>query len=392
MSRRRVAVITGGRADYGLLRPLMHALASDAAFELAVVATGMHLMPEQGETWREIETDGLSIAEKVDMHIEGDSPAAIARSIGTGVVGMADMLARLRPDLVVLLGDRFESLAAGIAAMLNRVPIAHLHGGEATEGLIDEPIRHSVTKMAQIHFTATEEYRRRVIQLGEQPERVHCVGAIGLDNIRELKLLDRTALETTLSFRLGPPTFLVTYHPVTLETASAKAHAEALLAGLDAFPQARIVITLPNADTDSAGLRMRLLDYARTHADRVATFAALGSVRYLSVMAQCDVVVGNSSSGLIEAPSFGVPTVDIGDRQRGRLAPASVIRCPPDAEAIQHAITRALDPGFRAGLRDLRNPYGDGQATPRIVEVLRNCQLGEQLVKKRFFDLPPVAA
>lgn len=389
---RRVAVVTGGRPDYGLLLPLLRALEADPAFDLRIIATGMHLIPEQGETWRLIEQDGFDIAEKVDMRIDGDSPTAIAAAIGAGVAGMAAMLHRQRPDILVLLGDRFETLAAAIAAMVTRVPIAHIHGGEATEGLIDEPIRHSITKMAHIHFTATEEYRRRVIQLGEQPDQVHCVGAIGLDNIRAMHLLDRSGLEEALAIRLRRPTLVVTYHPVTLEAGSAAADADALLAALDSFSDAGIVITLPNADTDSAGLRDRLVGYADRHRGRVAAFAVLGTLRYLSLLAQCDAVIGNSSSGLIEAPSFCVPTVDIGDRQRGRIAPRSVIHCVPETPAIRRAIATALDPAFRLGLRDIVNPYGDGHATPKIIAVLRDAPLGETLVKKRFYDLRNIAA
>jgi UDP-hydrolysing UDP-N-acetyl-D-glucosamine 2-epimerase len=352
----------------------------------------MHLMVQQGETWREIERDGFAVAEKVDMQIGGDSPAEIARAIGAGISGMAAALDRLRPDIMVLLGDRFETLAAAIAAMIARVPIAHIHGGEATEGLIDEPIRHSVTKMAQLHFTATEEYRRRVIQLGEDPARVHCVGAPGLDNIRAMDLLDRDALQEALGFRLQQPTFLVTYHPVTLEAGSAADHAEALLGALDSFPNACVVITLPNADTESAALRARMNSYAERNRGRAAAFAVLGTQRYLSLLALCDVVIGNSSSGLIEAPSFRVPTVDIGDRQRGRIAPRSVIRCAADCAAIRAAIAKALNPAFRMGLKDLVNPYGDGRSAPRIVAVLKSAPLGADLIKKRFFDLRHVAA
>ena len=389
---RRVAVITGGRPDYGLLRPLMRKLDDDAAFDLQIVATGMHLIPEQGETWRLIEEDGFSITEKVSMTFSGDTPTSISKAIGSGVSGMASAFERLQPDMVILLGDRYETLAAAVAAMVGRLAIAHIHGGEATEGLIDEPIRHSISKMAHIHFTATEDYRRRVIQLGEQPDRVFHVGAIGLDNVREIQLLDRPALEQALDFELRRLTFLVTYHPVTLESGTSMGATDALISALDHFPQARIVITLPNADTDSADIRARLIDYTNGNADRVAAFAALGTERYLSLLSQCNVVIGNSSSGLIEAPSFKVPTVNIGDRQRGRIAPRSVIHSAPDSESIREAIATAIDDKFRLSLNDLVNPYGDGRTANRIVEILRHVTLDENLLKKRFFDLPNVAA
>jgi UDP-hydrolysing UDP-N-acetyl-D-glucosamine 2-epimerase len=384
--KRRIAIVTGGRPDYGLFLPLLTVLAKDQAVDLQVIATGMHLVSEQGETWRQIERDGFHIAAKVDLKLAGDSPLVISHAIANGTAGMADAFDHLRPDIVVLLGDRFESLAAATAAMIARIPVAHLHGGEATEGLIDEPIRHSITKMAHLHFTATDAYRRRVIQLGEPPERVFCVGAIGLDNFRNMTLLDRPALEEALSFSLGDPTFLATYHPVTLEAGSSAAHADAFLAALDAFPDARIVITLPNADTDSAALRDRFQRYADSSGGRVVAYAALGSLRYLSLMSQCDVVVGNSSSGLLEAPSVPVPTVDIGDRQQGRIAPASVIHVEPDAASIVAGIRRALDPAFRAGLVGMRNPYGDGGTAPRIAEILTSVPLDGTLIKKRFFD------
>ena len=385
-----IAVVTGGRPDYGLLRPLLRALAAEPAFDLKIIATGMHLIPEQGESLRAIEEDGFVVTEKVNLQITGDSPVEIASAIGTGVAGMAAMLERLLPDILILLGDRFEILSAAIAAMVTRVPVAHLYGGEATEGLIDEPIRHSITKMAQLHFTATEEYRRRVIQLGEQPERVHCVGTTGLDSVRTVDLLDRPALEQALDFNLGSPTFVVTYHSVTLEPESSAAHAEALLAALASFPRAQIVITLSNADTDSAPLHARLMEYVAANASRVSCYAALGTQRYLSLLSHCDVVIGNSSSGLIEAPSYHVPTVNIGDRQRGRIAPRSVIHCAPNADAIRKAIQTALHKDFRANLSNIINPYGDGRSAQRIIDILRDVPCPKDLIKKRFYNLPDI--
>lgn len=384
---RRIAVVSGGRADYGLFRPLLQQLSSDDECVLQVIATAMHLLPEQGETWRLIEEDGFGIAAKVDMQISGDTSVDVARAVGAGIAGMADAFERLRPEILVLLGDRFESLAAAVAAMIACIPIAHIHGGEATEGLIDESIRHSITKMAHIHLTSTERYRERVIQLGESPDRVYAVGALGLDNFRNLDLLDRPALEEGLNFRLGNPTFLVTYHPVTLEPQSSLAYAEALLAAFDKFPKARIVITLPNADTGNASMRDLFIQYAEERKERVAAFPALGSLRYLSLMTQCDVVIGNSSSGLIEAPSVPVPTVDIGDRQRGRLSPQSVVHADPDTQSIIQAIETALSPGFREAILNLRNPYGDGRTAPRILAILKQVRLDDSLLKKRFFDL-----
>jgi UDP-hydrolysing UDP-N-acetyl-D-glucosamine 2-epimerase len=381
-------VVTGGRADYGLFLPLLNLLRDDPANELQLIVTGMHLVPEQGETWRQIEEDGFTITEKVDIGVHNDSPTAISDAIANGVAGIAKSLERIQPDILVLLGDRFETLAAAIAATIARIPIAHIHGGEATEGLIDEPIRHSITKMAHLHFTATETYRQRVIQLGEQPERVFCVGALGLDNFRSLSLLSRTELEQVLGTQLRHPVFLVTYHPVTLETGSSAKHAADLIAALDNFTDASVIITLPNADTDNHNLRELLLKYAVENSSRVAAFPALGSLRYLSLMSVSDVLIGNSSSGLIEAPSVPVPTVNIGDRQRGRILPASVIQAEPDTPSIVNAITMALDTEFKNSLSEMRNPYGDGETAPRISEVITNYPLGPELVKKKFFDLP----
>lgn len=388
IEKRRIAVLTGGRPDYGLFQPLISILRDDADVDLKLIVTGMHLMVSQGETWRQIEDDGFEIAARVNMNMSGDSPTDISGAIAAGVAGMGETLERLKPDVLVLLGDRFEALAAAIAAMISRTPIAHIHGGEATEGLIDEPIRHCITKMAHIHLTATDAYRRRVIQLGEAPDSVFSVGAIGLDNFRQLTLLGRSDLEHELSLPLGKPTFLVTYHPVTLEHETSAQHVENLISALDEFEDATIVITLPNADTDNAAIRERFVAFAAAQPARVAAFPALGSRRYLSLMAQSDLVIGNSSSGLIEAPSLPVPTVDIGDRQRGRIAPPSVIHADPDAASITTAIRLGLSDAFRSGIAGQENPYGDGETAPRIAEILKTASLGPAILKKHFYDLP----
>jgi GDP/UDP-N,N'-diacetylbacillosamine 2-epimerase (hydrolysing) len=383
--KRRVCVVTGTRAEYGLLRWVMEGIRSRPELELQVVATGMHLAPEFGLTYREIERDGFVIDRKVEMLLSSDTSMGLAKSIGVGLMGFADALHELKPDLLLVLGDRFEILSAVTAAMVARIPVAHLHGGEATEGLIDEPIRHSITKMSHLHFVAADEYRRRVIQLGEQPERVHLVGGLGLDNIRKLELLDRAALEKSLDFSLGERSLLVTFHPLTLEHATSEQQMAELLAALDALEDTRLVFTMPNADTDGRVLFAMVRDFVAGR-ESACVFTSLGQVRYLSCLRHVDGVVGNSSSGLIEAPSFHKGTVNIGDRQRGRLRAASVIDCPPERAAIGAAIARLYSSAFQAELPTVKNPYGEAGASERVVEVIAGVSL-DGIVKKRFHDM-----
>jgi GDP/UDP-N,N'-diacetylbacillosamine 2-epimerase (hydrolysing) len=383
---RRICVVTGTRADYGLLRWVMQSIKDDPRLQLQTLVTGMHLSPEFGLTYREIERDGFAIDARVEMLTSSDTPVGIAKSMGLGLIGCADALARLRPDLLLVLGDRFEIFAVAAAALVARVPVAHLHGGETTEGAFDEAIRHSITKMSHLHFVAAEEYRRRVIQLGERPDTVHLVGGLGIDNIRRLTLLDRAALERALDFRFGTKNLLVTFHPATLEGATSSQQMTELLAALDLLQDTHLIFTLPNADTDSRALIALVEEYvvARPHA---RVYTSLGQLRYLSCIAQVDGVVGNSSSGLIEVPSFRKGTVNIGDRQRGRLQAQSVIDCQPTRAAISAALQRLYSAQFQGSLAGVRNPYGEGGASEKVVTILRDCQL-EGLVKKPFFDLP----
>lgn len=385
--RRKICVVTGTRADYGLLRWVMQGIKDDPQLQLQVVATAMHLSPEFGLTHQEIERDGFGIDRKVEMLLSSDSPAGIAKSIGLGLIGFADALQALRPDLLLVLGDRFEILAVAAAALVARLPIAHLHGGESTEGAFDEGIRHSITKMSHLHFVAAEEYRRRVIQLGEQPGSVHLVGGLGIDNILKLRLLDRAALEASLDFELGAKNLLVTFHPATLDDESAAGQMRELLAVLEQLTQTHLIFTLPNADTQSRALIRMVEEYVASHSNARA-YASLGQLRYLSCVAQVDGVVGNSSSGLTEVPTLRKGTVNIGDRQRGRLRAASVIDCEPARQSIDAAIRKLYSPEFQAVLQSTRNPYGDGGASARVVAVLRECRL-EGLTRKSFFDLPP---
>jgi GDP/UDP-N,N'-diacetylbacillosamine 2-epimerase (hydrolysing) len=383
---RKICIITGTRAEYGLLRWVMQGIKDDPDLTLQVIVTGMHLSPEFGLTYREVERDGFQIDRKVEMLTSSDTPVGIAKSMGLGMIGFADALSELRPDLIVVLGDRFEIFAATAAALVARIPVAHLHGGETTEGAFDEALRHSITKMSHLHFVAATEYRQRVIQLGEQPERVFLVGGLGIDNIRRLKLLDRAELEASLDFKLGPKNLLITFHPVTLESATAASQMAELLSVLAELHDTHLVFTLPNADTDGRAL-IRMVEQFVARQPNARAYTSLGQLRYLSCIAHADGVVGNSSSGMAEVPSFRKGTINIGDRQRGRLQAASVIYCEPSRQSIAAALERLYDTDFQASLSSVRNPYGEGGASERVVETLKNYAI-DGIVKKAFYDLP----
>lgn len=363
----------------------MQGIKDDPDLTLQIVATGMHLSPEFGLTYRDMEADGFRIDRKVEMLTSSDTSVGIAKSMGLGLIGFADALNDLKPDLIVVLGDRFEIFSAVAAAMVSRIPVAHLHGGEATEGLIDEAIRHSITKMSHLHFVAAEEYRQRVIQLGEQPERVLLVGGLGIDNIKRLKLLDRSALEASLDFRLGKKNLLITFHPVTLENATAAEQLSELLAALDDLADTHLIFTLPNADTDGRILIKMVAQFVASHPNSRA-YKSLGQLRYLSCIAQVDGVVGNSSSGLVEVPSLKKGTIDIGDRQRGRLKAASVIETAPTRESIAEALKKLYSDDFQRSLSELTNPYGEGGASEKVVASIKSSSLVDVL-KKRFYDV-----
>ena len=383
---RKICVITGTRAEYGLLRWVMQGIKDDPDLTLQIIATGMHLSPEFGLTYREIEQDGFQIDRKVEMLTSSDTPVGIAKSMGLGLIGFADALNELRPDLIVVLGDRFEIFAAVSAALVARIPVAHLHGGETTQGAFDEALRHSITKMAHLHFVAAEEYRRRVIQLGEQPEHVFLVGGLGIDNIKRLTLLGRAELEASLDFNLGLKNLLITFHPVTLETATAADQMAELLAALAELKDTQLIFTLPNADTDGRALIRMVQQFVTQHLNARA-YTSLGQLRYLSCIAQVDGVVGNSSSGLLEVPSFKTGTINIGDRQRGRLQATSVINCEPIRQGIAAALEMLYDTDFQASLDGVQNPYGEGGASEKVVETLKHCVI-DGITKKAFYDLP----
>jgi UDP-hydrolysing UDP-N-acetyl-D-glucosamine 2-epimerase len=383
---RRVAVVTVGRSDYGIYRPVLRRLTADPAFAVSIVAAAAHLQPELGRTIDFIVNDGFDIAEQVPMPADSDSPEAIARSSGAGTIGFARAYASLRPDVVLTLGDRFEMHAAVVAAVPLGIPVAHIHGGETTEGAIDELYRHSITKMSHLHFVATDTYARRVVQMGEQPSRVIVSGAPSLDALRSMVFLDRTALETQYGFRLDPPVAVVTFHPETRRQDAAEQQIRELVAALDGF-DGTIVITAPNADAGRQLIGDRLRAFA---ARRASTWFvdALGPDAYFSVMTLASVMVGNSSSGIIEAPSFALPVVNIGDRQAGRLRAANVIDVAAERSSIADGIRRALAPSFRAPLAGMRNPYGDGHAAERIADTLASVALDHEFMTKRFHDLP----
>ncbi|MCB1874715.1 MAG: UDP-N-acetylglucosamine 2-epimerase (hydrolyzing) [Chromatiales bacterium] len=387
---RRIGVVTGSRAEYGLLKGLMRSIDQDSSLELVLMVTGMHLSPMHGETWRTIVDDGFTLHERIATDLSDDSPATVTRALGQGVIGFGEVFARNRPDILVVLGDRFEILAPVQAALLARIPVAHIHGGERTDGAVDDAIRHAITKFAHLHFVAAEPYRRRVIQLGEVPERVFTVGALGLDAIAATSPLTREQWQVDAGFELGEVNFLVTYHPATLGRVPPSEAAEALLGALDEFPQARVVITESNADVGGAMIVERLRAFARER-PRVSVFTSLGSLRYYSLLQWVDVVIGNSSSGLIEVPWFGKPTVNIGERQAGRLRGDTVIDCADDQASIRAAITRALSTEFRRQAQMRSNPYGQGNAVERILDILR-CVPLEGLTNKRFNDLEGVGA
>ncbi|WP_367237603.1 UDP-N-acetylglucosamine 2-epimerase [Pseudomonas sp. Rh2] len=381
---RKVAVFTGTRAEYGLLYWLMKSIQASETLDLQVIVSGMHLSPEFGETWKEVERDGFVIDAKVEILLSSDTPVGVVKSMGLGTLGFADALDRLRPDVLVVLGDRFEALAIVQAALIMRIPVAHLHGGEITEGAYDDAIRHAISKMAHLHFVASEVYRRRVIQMGEAPERVFNVGAIGLDHHSRSERMSLAELSESLGFRLKSPYFVVTYHPVTNAEESPENSFSAILSALDKFPNYQVVLTYPNADNGGRAIIPLLENYAEAQPERVLAIPSLGFKRYLSAISNAAAVIGNSSSGIIEVPSFGIPSINIGVRQLGRLAADSVLHCKPYIVDIENALNKALSKDFSSKSKQAINPYGQGNASGAIVKVLENF---DGATHKSFYDL-----
>lgn len=383
--KRKVCIITGSRADYGLLNPLMDEVGNAADLALQLVATGTHLSPEFGLTYKEIEHDGFHIDEKIEILLSSDSPVGISKSMGLAMGGFAEAYGRLAPDIIVVLGDRYEIFCAVAAALVGRIPVSHIHGGEITEGVIDDSFRHSITKMSLLHFTSTGEYRERVIQLGEHPDRVFNVGAIGLDNIRKLKLFSKRKLEDDLKFRFNKHNFLITFHPATLENNTSGMQFNGLLNAVDRLKDTNFIFTKANSDTDGRIINKMIDEYVSVNSDKAVAFHSMGQLRYLSAMQFVDAVVGNSSSGIIEAPSFKIGTINIGDRQKGRIRAKSVIDCGPDRKKIESAISRLYSDDFRKALKHVVNPYGDGNTSVRIRKVLKAYNIKDGL-KKIFYD------
>lgn len=383
--KRKICIVTGTRAEYGLLYWLMKEIQTDDALELQIIATGMHLSPEFGLTYRTIEKDGFRIDAKVEMLLSSDTPVGVTKSMGVALIGLADAFQRLAPDIVVVLGDRYEILVAAEAAMMANIPIAHIHGGEITEGAIDDSIRHAITKMAQMHFVAAPEYRNRVLQMGENPAYVYEVGAVGIDNIVKTPLMLLDALEKSLQFPLGNHFLLVTYHPVTVAAARQSDELQNLFDALDMFSDYRVLITKANSDAGGREINRRIDEYVAERKERVSCHISLGQLRYLSAMKYASAVVGNSSSGLLEAPVLKIPTVNIGARQTGRLRYPSVIDCEEEKDMIVQALQKAVSEEFRRGLETMEIPHSDGNIALRIKNILRDIPL-EGLFQKQFHD------
>ena len=384
--KRKICIFTGTRAEYGLLKPLIDELKLEKTIELQLIITGMHLSPEFGMTVNEISLEGFGKVEKVEILLSSDTAVGVSKAMGLGMISFAEALERLKPDLLIGLGDRFELFAVVSAALINRIPVAHIHGGELTYGAYDDSFRHAITKMSHLHFTATEEYRRRVIQLGENPKTVFNVGALGLDNIRKMKLLSLKELEKSILFKLDKPFFVVTFHPVTLEKNSSEHLMKELLAALDEFIDYKIIFTKPNADNDGRIIIKLIDDYVKKNLNRAIAFESLGQLRYLSALKYAELMIGNSSSGIIEMPFFKKSTINIGDRQKGRIFSNSVIQCGAKKNEIVEAVKKGLDQEFRKSFRNEINIYGRGNTARKIKSILLRTDFSN-LLKKEFYDL-----
>ncbi|MDE0582107.1 UDP-N-acetylglucosamine 2-epimerase [Planococcus sp. A6] len=381
-----ICILTATRAEYSILKPVIDKLMDKSEFNIKIAVTGAHLSPEFGHTYQEIEKDKIEIDTKIDMLVSADTPAAITKSMGLALISFADYFQRTQPDLLVVLGDRYETLAVCIAAMNQQIPIAHLYGGETTEGAIDESIRHAITKISYLHFTSTDTYRNRVIQLGENPNRVFTVGALGIENILNQSLLTKVELESAIKFKLDKPYAMVTFHPVTLEANHSKEQTMALLAACEKQKDMKFIFTKANADANGRIINQLIDEYCTKNKNAIA-YTSLGMKSYLSGLKYSNMVIGNSSSGLIEAPSFNVPTINIGDRQKGRLQAESVINCKPDTNSISKAINTAKSSRVQAEMKYIINPYGDGKSSEKIVKVLTEFLLSKKMnLQKQFYD------
>ncbi len=386
MGIRKIAVITGARADYGLLFPLLKEITRDKQLKLQLVVTGMHLSKEFGLTYQEIEKDGFRINKKIAILSSSDTPVGISESMGRAVAGFARAFSELKPDIIVVLGDRFEIFSAVSAAMVARIPVAHIGGGDSSEGAIDEAMRHSITKMAHLHFTITKEHRKKVIQLGEDPKHVFNVGAPGLDNIRQTPLLNKNNFQKAIGFKLGKRNVLVTFHPCTLEDRTAQDQFKNLLSALDERKDTKVIFTKPNADTNGRIIIKMIDRYVQKNCLRAVALTSMGRINYLSALQFVDGVVGNSSSGIVEAPSFRIGTVNIGDRQKGRIKNLSVIDCVPTKESIRKALDRLYTPAFKKVLRKTHNIYERNGTSRKIKNILKSYHL-KNILKKQFHSV-----
>ncbi len=382
---KKICVITGSRAEYGLMSRLMRLIKDDADLQLQIIATNMHLSVEYGETYKEIEADGFTIDKKIPILSSSDTANATAKSVGTGMIGFADAYEELKPDMILVLGDRYEILAAVSVALFYKIPVIHLHGGEITEGAFDDAIRHAITKMSHLHFTSTEEYRQRVIQMGENPETVFYVGALGCDNIRQVPLMNKEELEKSLNFSLDRNTILITFHPVTMENNTAETQFKELLSAIDKFEDLRVIFTMPNSDTDGKIIMVLIKDYVAKNSHKSIWFTSLGMKRYLSALQFVGAVVGNSSSGIIEVPSFHIPTLNIGARQKGRIAATSVVNCFPTEKEIRENLEVIMKPDYMKGLKNIINPYDKMNTAQEIVRIIK--EKNNILTIKKFYNI-----
>lgn len=385
---KKIVILTATRAEYGLLSPIIKKLQKENEIDVRVAVTGAHLSPDFGMTVKEIEADGIAVDTRIDILQDCDyTPAAISKAMGRAMIGFADYFASALPDALMVLGDRYETLAVCMAAVNAQIPIIHLHGGEATQGAIDEAVRNAITKLSYLHFTSTESYRNRVIQMGEDPKRVYCTGAMGVENVMHVEPMSKEELETSLGVTLTKPYAVLTFHPVTLEQGSAQIQAKALLDAMEAHPEITFLCTKANADVDGKVINESLYTYTKTH-NNAYLFDSLGMRRYLSAVSYADFAIGNSSSGIIEVPSFHIPTINIGDRQKGRIQADSVINCEPTKESILAAIEKALSNRCKEAARNAKNPYGDGNTSDKIVGITKEYLLEDKLMlQKPFYDL-----
>jgi len=383
---RRICAFTGSRAEYGLLKPLLEEIRQEPALELKLLLAGTHLSREFGLTYRIVEEDGFTCDEKVEMILSSDTPVAVCKSMGLGMIGFSEALMRIKPDLVVILGDRFESMVAAISAYVCRIPIAHIQGGELTLGAIDDQFRHSITKMSMLHFVCAEEYRRRVIQLGEQPDRVFDFGALNVDAMKKIPVIPRAQLEKEIKFSLSPRSLLVTFHPVTLEDDTAKDQLPQLLEAISSFDNLKVIFTKTNADTEGRVINELIDEYVEANPQNTVAFTSMGQMHYINVLRYADAVAGNSSSGVIETPTFKVPTVNMGEREKGRIIADNVIDCEFDTESIRSALQTALSGQFKDSLKDMKSPYDKGETSKNIARVLKEYPL-PRTTKKEFYDI-----